>query len=85
MIDSSLIVNYTQYTVTQDDLIIMEEESYHTILTIQKDKGPRTVTEEAVIEVEEVPEDPNHIPTLNRRPLRTSRLPSKFANYQKWD
>ena len=51
MIDSSLIVNYT---VTQDDLIIMEEESCHTILTIQKDKGPRTVTAEAFIEVEEV-------------------------------
>ena len=70
----------------------MGEESYHTILTIQKYKGPRTVTAEAVIEVEEVelvPEDPTLIPTLNRRPLRrglrTSRLPSKFANYQKWD
>ena len=62
IIDSSLIVNYT---VTQDDLIIMEEESYHTILTIHKDKGPRTVTAEAVIEVEEVelvPKDPTHIP-----------------------
>ena len=42
-----------EYTVSQDNLFIMAEQSYHAILTAQKDNGPITITAESVIELEE--------------------------------
>ena len=83
IIDSSFIL---QFANSQDDLVILEEESHHPILTILKDKGPLTLKLEAIIESEEKPQEKSvNIPILNKRQQRNIKQPSKLKNYPKWD
>ena len=70
-------------------MLILEFESYNQILSFQKDKGPISSAVEATIEMEEEENEQGSeetvIPSLNRRSKRTTKVPGKFKNYQKWD
>ena len=96
-VDAIIAVDFSiDCKVDQDNLMILDEESYHQIISLQRDRGPRSTAEEKSIEMEE--EESNEgcgenntgpketeAPTLNRHSLWAIRVPLKFASYQKWD
>ena len=97
-VDAIIAVDFSiDFKVDQDDLMILDEESYHQIISLQRDRGPRSTAEEKSIEMEEEEESnegcgenimgpkETEAPTLNRHSLQAIRVPLTFASYQKWD
>ena len=68
----------------ENDLIILDDKSYHKILSTQRDKGPISSAVETTIEMEE-DENEDVLLSLNQPRRRKSKAPGKYQIYQKWD
>ena len=71
----------------ENDSIILDDKSYHEILSTQRDTGPISSAVETTMEMEEDEKEdrPEEVPSLNQPPRRKSKTPGKYQNFQKWD